>query len=315
MLLVNLGTPEDASPNAVKRFLTEFLTDERVINLPKLIRILLVKFIIIPLRLKKVSHAYQSIALPQGLPMRVYHQKLQEKLAVTLNNLTSNADTKIDYTVSLGMRYGRPSIAEGADLLKDCETVTVLSLYPQYTTSTSVSAIDACMLALESYTGIKRIEIVRNFYEHPQYINAMAQHIQYYLPKNDFLIFSYHGLPVQQNNLTEISYEQQCLNTSRLLAMTLGLAQDGYTTGFQSRLGSLPWIQPYLDQVLINTIQKGIKNIAIVSPSFMTDCLETLEEIAIQVKERWLELGGERMTFIPCLNDSDQSVAVLLALI
>lgn len=310
VLLINLGTPDSAEVSDVKRYLREFLTDKRVISLPAPLRYLLVYGLILPFRAKKSAHAYQSIWTNEGSPLRHISEQFSSLLQTQLGP---------SFKVALGMRYGKPSISEALAKLKHCSSIVVLPLYPQYSSAATGSSLEEVMRLVKSWDVIPSLNVIANFYQHPTYIQAQAQLIKAHYNTEDHLLFSYHGLPEQQIiqsgcesvcvNACPLDplknpgcYKAQCEKTSFLLAKTLNLEPSQYSTSFQSRLGKTPWIKPYTDKWLITLREKGVKNLAIACPSFVTDCLETLEEIGMQARCDWQTLGGERFTLIPCLN-------------
>ncbi len=312
LLLINLGTPDQDSIPAVKKYLREFLTDKRVIDLPALLRYILVYFFILPFRTKKSAHAYQMIWTTQGSPLLFHHQNLARQLQIELGS---------DIKVVLGMRYGSPSITSALNQLRDCQSITILPLYPQYSSAATGSSIEELMRIITTWEVIPSINIIRDFYQHSAYIKAQAEVIKNQLNEDTHLLFSYHGIPerqilksgcekICQNNCPEITtknqgcYKAQCYETSRLLAQELKLDTQQYSTAFQSRLGKTPWIKPYTDELLIELAQNGVKKLAITCPSFVADCLETLEEIGMRTREQWMELGGEQFTLIPCMNEA-----------
>lgn len=302
VLLVNLGTPDNCDPKSVRRYLKQFLNDPRVIDLPRVIRWFLVNWLIIPRRYKKSAAAYQEIWLEAGSPLLVNSQAMKEALALELG---------VEYQVELGMRYGNPSIQTAVEKLKGCDNLRVLPLFPQYATASTGSAIAEFQSIISKIMLKQRdmpeIRIQEDFYQHPGFIAAYADIIQKHIERNiadkkiDMLLLSYHGLPERQLDKTRC-YRTQCYATSDLIANALGLSQSQYRVSFQSRLGRTPWIKPYTDLLLPEFIQQGIRNIAIACPSFVADCLETLEEINIRAREQWQSLGGGEFTFIPCLN-------------
>lgn len=311
LLLINLGTPNRDDVSAVKTYLREFLTDKRVIDLPALMRYILVYLLILPFRAKKSAHAYKLIWTEQGSPLLYHSKNLANQLQLDLG---------LDFTVALGMRYGRPSIQNAVEQLNQCESITVLPLYPQYSSAATGSSIEELMRILSTQEVIPSTKIIRDFYQHHDYIKAQAQVIKNHLPDDAHLLFSYHGIPERQilkSGCTTVCkedcpvvtsnnqgcYKAQCHQTSRLLATKLELHKHQYSTAFQSRLGKTPWIKPYTDELLAELADKGIKNLAITCPSFVADCLETLEEIGMRSKEQWMKLGGEQFTLIPCMND------------
>lgn len=313
LLLINLGTPSSPKKSAVRKYLREFLTDKRVIDLPALIRYPLVYGTILPFRPKQTAKAYQAIWTDEGSPLLIHSRNLADKLQTRLG---------ADWKIALGMRYGEPSIAQGLKQLEDCQQLTVLPLYPQYSSAATGSSIDKVRQLVERRYPQTTLTIIRDFYQHPGFIDAQAALIQPQLSQHDYLLFSFHGVPERHlirtgcsqicapmcgpsDQINPICYKGQCHNTTRELAKKLDLSENKYGMAFQSRLGKTPWIKPYTDEVLPELIQKGVKRLAIAFPSFVADCLETLEEVGIRAKEQWMALGGERLTLIPCVNDSD----------
>lgn len=323
VLLINLGTPDTADTKDVRRYLAEFLSDSRVIDLPALIRYPLLYGLILPFRPKKSAKAYQAIWTEQGSPLLMHSKNLQNKLQLTLGS---------EWQVSLGMRYGSPSIKTALEELRFCEHLTILPLFPQYSSAANGSAIERTLDYLKKQNVIPSIEVIRDFYQAPAFIDAQAAIIKPWLKDHDHLLLSYHGVPerhiirsgcasVCENACPELvatnqgCYRGQCYGTSKALALALNLSTAQYTTAFQSRLGKTPWIKPYTDEVLTTLAQQGIKRLAIACPSFVADCLETLEEIGIRANEQWLALGGEKLTLIPAVNDDDRWVSGLCELI
>jgi ferrochelatase len=314
ILCINLGTPDAPSTKAVRRYLKEFLMDKRVIALPYIIRWILVHCIIVPFRSRQSAHNYQTIWQQDGSPLMIYTKKLIDKLQKKLGP---------DVYVTFAMRYGNPSIP--SVLKKHCQTsehITILPLYPQYASATNGSSIEDVLQTLQSLEAIPSIRVIREFYNDVDYIEALAHSIKPYIDENTHLLLSYHGLP--ENQLAKLGcqpvcqsacsktpkigipcYRQQSFITSECVAKALGLNTIQYTVSFQSRLGKTPWIKPYTDEMLHELSKKGIKHLAIACPSFVADCLETLEEIGIQAEQTWKTLGGESFKLIPCLNDQD----------
>jgi len=315
ILLINLGTPDNCDPQSVRRYLKQFLNDPMVIDLPGLVRWFLVNCLVIPRRYKNAAAAYQKIWLKGnspletgkgGSPLLVYSEAMKEALAIELG---------AGYQVELGMRYSSPSIQTAVEKLKGCDTLSVLPLFPQYASAATGSAIAEFLKIACKYKqeNISTARIQENFYQHPGFIAAYAHIIQKHIqediqglnPKSkklDMLLLSYHGLPERQLHKSTPCYRTQCFATSDALANVLGLSKSQYRVSFQSRLGRTPWIKPYTDLILPEFIQQGIRNIAIACPSFVADCLETLEEINIRARKQWQTLGGNAFTFIPCLN-------------
>jgi ferrochelatase len=314
VLLINLGTPDNCDPKSVYAYLKQFLNDPRVIDLPTLIRYVLVNGIIIPFRYKQSAHAYQQVWREKGSPLLTNSQDLVNALQQKFDNNTQ---------IALGMRYGNPSIESAFESLKGCEKIIAIPLFPQYSSAATGSATAALLKVLGAQWNIPEISIKRDFFNNPDFIAAYASVIKDHLNhKNiDTLIFSFHGLPERHidksdcrsvcsrsedcpalDQLNTFCYRAQCYETARLIAQELNISSDGYTVSFQSRLGKTPWIKPYTDIVLEELRQKNKETIAIVCPSFVADCLETLEEINLRAREQWQTLGGKDFIFIPCLN-------------
>lgn len=312
ILLINLGTPDHCDPKSVRRYLKEFLNDPRVIDIPPLLRWMLVNLFIIPLRYKKSAAAYQQIWEEAGSPLLVYSQQLTNALAHTLGD---------QYQVELAMRYGQPCIADAVQRLSGCERVIVIPLFPQYASASTGSAIEKTLKLFSKQWNIPEIVIKKDFYNQSKFISAYAEVIRQSTQDHsiDLLLFSYHGLPERHITKSQcdvagayFDYRAQCYETSLLLAKQLELTTEQYCTSFQSRLGKTPWIKPYTDILLPELREKGVKNIAIACPSFVADCLETLEEINIRAREQWQQCGGENFIFIPCLNSHPMWVEALV---
>lgn len=334
ILLVNLGTPLAPSKTAVRKYLKEFLSDPKVITLPFLIRWLLLYLIILPFRSPKTAQLYQKIWTAQGSPLLIHSRALEKKLAQLLKN---------KYTVSLGMRYGQPSLESALHQLSAaaCKEITVLPLFPQYAEAVTGSVITAIEYLAKKHKYPFTIRFIKDFFNHPRYNESLAQTISDHIKKEGtqtkHFIFSYHGLPYRQlspqhcqgkiclptercsTRLNHASqsrcYRAQCYITADLLAQSLKLSPDQYSVAFQSRLGRTPWIQPYFDHHLAHLAQQDIKHITVICPSFVADCLETLEEIAIRGKETWKSLGGITYTCVPALNASDTWVTAVSQII
>lgn len=330
ILLINLGTPDAATAPAVRRYLREFLSDPYVIDIPALPRWILLHAVILPFRTKQTTAAYQQIWTEQGSPLLTNSQALTEKIHEQL---------KETYTVALGMRYGQPSIQSAVDRLlsDDLEKIIIMPLYPQYADSTTKSSLQYAKKIISQKNDTIAIKTIDDFYDNSNYLDAKAGLIKTTLKNTDFekLIFSYHGLP--ERHIQRVCHEKidcdlkkpcpsmgssntqcyraQCYTTSNHLAKKIGLATSDYLVTFQSRLGKTPWITPYTDLSLNELAQQGIKNIAVVCPSFVADCLETLEEIDIRAKAQWQELGGNKFIRIPCLNDNTTWVNALASIL
>ena len=326
VLLVNLGSPESTNPKDVKKYLDEFLMDKRVIDTPYLLRAFLVKGIILNTRPKKSAEAYKKIWWDEGSPLIVLSERLHKKVL-----------KKSDIPVELAMRYGNPSIKNGIQKLVDkgVDELLLIPLYPQFAMATTETILVlAEKICKKQFPNIKLAHIPA-FYNKPDYIAVLSESIQQELHKTnpDHLLFSYHGVPerhIKKSDITnshckidgsccntpskahEFCYRHQCYETTKLVAQHLNLKEGFYSTSFQSRLGRDPWLQPYTDITIDNFAKNGVKKLAVVTPAFVSDCLETLEEIGMEAKHSFIENGGESFSTVPCLNDNDNWVQVLV---
>lgn len=314
VLLINLGSPDSTNVEDVRKYLREFLMDPLVLDSPYLIRKLVVEFAILPKRPADSAEAYKKIWWDEGSPLIVISKRLTDKV-----------QQASPIPVALGMRYKNPSIQAALQELHDqgVTDVLVIPLYPQYTMSTTETVALKTKEIQQKYFPNINLTYLNYFYHRPDYIKVLADKIKENLPENfDKLVFSYHGIPerhdkkavVKAKKFPELkikTYRDQCFETTELVRQELGLSEDQIQVSFQSRLGKDPWIKPYTDFVLADLPKQGVKNIAIVAPAFVSDCLETLEEIAMGGKEIFEENGGESYTYIPCLNDDQAWVNVV----
>lgn len=308
MLLVNLGTPEKPTAPAVKKFLGQFLHDRRVIDLTRWIWCPVLHGIVLPFRSPKVAKLYQSIWLDDGSPLMVHCRRQREKLEKSLGK-----------PVALGMTYGEPSVKAALDSLlsQGIEELTILPLYPQYSSSTSASVFDSVARAFRSLRVIPSVKFIRSYHSEPSYIKALACSVTdcwALFGKGDYLLCSYHGIPKRYAELGDI-YPKHCEETTALLKKELGLGEDKIGMSYQSRFGREEWLTPYTDETLDALPSKGIKNLYVITPAFSVDCLETLEEIAEQGKISFLESGGEQYHLVPCLNESEEHITMMCELI
>lgn len=329
VLLINLGTPDAPTPAAVGRYLREFLMDGFVIDTPASLRWFLVNVLIVPRRKHQSAEAYQKIQLPEGSPLLVYTRALAQKVAVELGD---------EYVVEFAMRYGNPSIRSALAKLKDraVDRIIVLPLYPQYAESSFETAVvEVQRRAAELGCG-DRLIFLPPFYDRPEFIDAFASKIRQALAEQDseHMVFSFHGLP--ERHITKLHaqhclgstscchqigeanrncYRAQSFATARSIARQLGLNDESYTVSFQSRLGRAKWIGPATAEVLTELARRGKKRISVACPSFVADCLETVEEIAIRGRETFIAAGGEDLQLIPSLNDEPVWVAAVAAMI
>ncbi len=315
ILLVNLGTPDGHDKRNMRKYLEEFLTDRRVIEWPKAVWYPILYGIVLNTRPRKSGEAYASIwnnELDES-PLRTFTRSQSDKLAAALSGMDN-------VVVDWGMRYGNPSIASRLDALKEkgCERIVVFPLYPQYSAATTATVNDKVFEALMKMRWMPAIRTVPPYHDDPVYIDALARSIEKHLAKLDFspekVIASYHGIPQSYFRKGD-PYHCHCMKTSRLLRERLGWPADRLMTTFQSRFGPEEWLQPYTDKTIEQLAKDGVRNIAVFNPGFVADCLETLEEIAGEGEEIFHEAGGKNFTHIPCLNDSEEGMAVLETII
>ena len=311
VLLVNLGTPDGHDEVSMRRYLKQFLSDKRVIELPTWKWWPILNLIILRTRPKKSGEAYATIwnnELDEG-PLRTYTRSQAEQLA---KRMSVEENLIVDYA----MRYGQPSIKDKLNALKEqgCERILIYPLYPQYAASTTATVNDDAFDALKEMRWMPAIRTVPAYHDDPVYIDALAKSIENHLETLDFVpervIASFHGIPQRYFDNGD-PYHCHCHKTSRLLEQRLGWEKGRLMTCFQSLFGKEEWIKPYTDKTLEALPAEGVKNIAIFNPGFVCDCLETLEEIAIEGKETFLEHGGENYSHIPCLNDDDIGMDVI----
>jgi ferrochelatase len=318
VLLVNLGTPDSPSVPDVRKYLREFLMDERVIDVPLWNRWPLVNLIIAPFRSPKSAKIYQELWLPEGSPLKIYGVSNEKVMQETLGD---------GYVVKLAMRYQNPSLPAAINEFKklNLQKIIVIPFFPQYASASTGSVHQRIFELMSDWQTIPEIHFVNYFYNHPLYIQGFVNNAQKFIAKTnyDHFVFSYHGLPARQmekacfgkkcgkdvceKEITEKNfhcYKAQCFETSRLLAAKLGLHENQYTTCFQSRLGRSEWIKPYTDDIIKDLAKKGIKRVLAFSPAFVADCLETTIEVGEEYKEMFVEHGGEQWDLVESLNES-----------
>lgn len=317
VLLINIGTPDEPTPEAVGRYLREFLMDEYVLDMPFIKRWLLVNRVIVPRRKHYSAEHYQKVQMPEGSPLRVHTERFAAGLITELGN---------EYAVEIGMRYGNPSIANGLSKFKKAgvDRIVAAPLYPQYTQSSFETAVAETRKQAKKLGITDKLVFLDPFYVDDGFIQSNAkvvgEHLHAHPP--DYVLFSFHGVPVRhikqldKNNhcgdndtccavvgaANANCYRAQCHATSRAIASAVGLTPDQYTTCFQSQFGKDEWIGPSFEGLLEELPKRGIKTVAVACPSFVADCLETLEEIGIRGREEFQEAGGDDLTLIPCLN-------------
>jgi protoporphyrin/coproporphyrin ferrochelatase len=325
VLLVNLGSPDSPTPKDVKKYLGEFLMDERVIDVPLWARTLLVKGIILNTRPKQSAKAYKKIWWEEGSPLIVLSERLENKLK-----------KEVELPIALAMRYGSMTIKEGLQKLVDqgVDEVLIVPLYPQYAMATTETILVLAKELRDAHFPQLTLSDLPPFYNNPEYIKVLSNTIKASLKGKTYehLLFSYHGIPERHIRKSDITkshckldksccvtpseahtycYKHQCLEVTRLVGQKLGLEDNVYSTSFQSRLGFDPWLQPYTDRTIERLGKEGTKSMAIATPAFVSDCLETLEEIAMEGEEIFHEVGGKEFTTIPCLNDDPAWVSLL----
>ena len=326
ILVVNLGTPASSEAKDVARYLREFLMDGRVIDIPAWKRWLLVTLIIAPFRAKKVSKEYKKLWLDEGSPLLVYGRRFVGKLEQQYNSE--------QVKVTLAMRYQNPSIKKGLEELREfgAQQIIVFPMFPQYASATTGSVAEKVMRITAGWNVIPSIQLINSYHKNPAYIKVFAEKVKKDVEKHrpDHVLFSYHGLPERQlrkanegkavycnfpscdcrkeNGKNSYCYRSACFETSKLISQELGFPDEQFTTSFQSRLGKSPWIQPYTDDKIAELRKQGVKNLLVVSPSFVADCLETTLEIGEQYRDLFMELGGESFNYTSSLNDEDQWV-------
>ncbi len=329
LLLINLGTPDEPTTAAVRRYLREFLGDPRVLDINAVGRKLLLELIILPTRPAKSAHAYRSIwDDKRGSPLMYHSQDLAAGVAAKLGP---------QWRVQLAMRYAKPSIQSGLEALvaAGVDRIVVLPLFPQYASSSTGTAVARVMELAQQAWNVPVLDFVPAFFDDAGFLDAFAAIGNQSLAeaKPDHVLFSFHGLPVRHITKTDTTgahcfksetccdtltnpacYRAQCFHTARSLAARLGLTTNGYTVCFQSRLGRTPWIQPYTDVVLDELAKKGVKRLAVMCPAFVADCLETIEEIGMRAREQFKAGGGEELVLVPSLNATPAWVAAVAAI-
>lgn len=310
ILLINLGTPEAPTPASVRAYLREFLSDPRVIEIPRLLWWPILNLFVLTTRPKVSAARYERIWTPEGSPLRVHTERQTTLLRGYLGERF-----RVPFDVDYAMRYGTPSIAEKLATLKarGCDRVLLLPLYPQYSASTTASALDAAYAALARMRNQPEIRTVRHFHDDSGYIEALAQSVRDEWVKRGqpgFLVMSFHGVPRRTVDLGD-PYYSQCQTTGRLLAEALGLEAEQYRITFQSRFGRTRWLEPYTVEVLEELGARKLERVDVICPGFVGDCLETLEEIAIEGKNIYLGAGGRELRYIPCLNERHEWIRAL----
>lgn len=327
VLLVNLGTPDSQNPKDVKRYLKEFLTDGRVIDLPWLFRQLLVKGVIVPRRYRNSAKLYSAIWTKQGSPLKVYGKQVTLGLQELLGD---------SFQVELAMRYQSPSIERGLEALRSCRHLVIVPLFPQYASATTGSIYQEAFRVLQKWDVIPALSCIDHFETDPEVIEAFCDSAsQHDFSKYDHFVFSYHGLPEKQirkanscspclksadccQTLTEknqFCYSAQCVATTQAIVSRLGLSSGEISHCYQSRLGRDPWLKPYTSDVLENLAKQGKKKLLVFCPAFVADCLETLYEIRVEYQTDFKKWGGERLELVEGLNANKKWITALKNLV
>jgi len=318
VLLINLGTPDDPSTGAVRRYLRQFLLDKRVLDINPVLRNLLVRGIIAPFRARSSGKLYRELWTDNGSPLKYYGYKVKEKLQERLGE---------DIVVELGMRYQNPSIESAALNLQkaNVDRIVIFPLFPQYASASSGSAIEEAMRVISQWNTVPEVVSISSYHDHPKLIKVFAENaMKHEMEKYDYFLFSFHGIPQRQliksdtnnhclqspdccktlNENNKMCYSAQCYDTAYRIAKQLKLSKDQYSISFQSRLGKDPWTEPFTPDVLKDLSKRGFKNLLVFSPSFVADCLETTIEIGDEYHEEFMEMGGESLDLVESLNSN-----------
>ena len=313
ILLCNLGTPDAPRPTELRRYLKEFLSDPRVVELPRLLWWMILNLIILRIRPRRSAKLYQSVWTDSGSPLMVYSQ---EQVKAVKHRL---AEKYGDIPVVLGMRYGNPSMAAAVKELTDqnVRDIIVLPLYPQYAGATTGSTFDAIAKTFTQLRWVPELQFINGYHKSEGYLDALCTAIKRHIETHgqpDKFIFSYHGTPERYLKKGD-PYHCFCHQTTRLVREKLGFDEAQVMTTFQSRFGREPWLQPYTDKTLEQLPKDGVKHIAVICPGFSSDCLETIEEIDMEARESFIEHGGEQFHYIPCLNDDPVHIDALVGIL
>ncbi|MEX8519104.1 MAG: ferrochelatase [Leptothrix sp. (in: b-proteobacteria)] len=316
VLLVNLGTPDAPTAPAVRRYLAEFLSDPRVVEIPRAVWLPILHGIILRTRPRKSAAKYASIWTPEGSPLAVWTSRQAQRLQAHLHRELGSGETLM---VLHAMRYGQPSVAEQLDTLKaaGCTRVLVLPLYPQYSGTTTATVFDAVYAWAGRTRAVPELRFVNHYHDDKAYINALANRVLAHWQQHgraEHLVMSFHGVPERTLQLGD-PYHCECHKTGRLLATALGLLPEQYSLTFQSRFGKAKWLEPYTEPTLAKLAKNGLKSVQVICPGFVADCLETLEEIAMECRNTFLSASGKQYDYIPCLNDDPAWIEALSGLV
>lgn len=320
VLLVNLGTPDAPTPSAVRRYLAEFLADHRVVEIPGLLWKPILHLAVLRVRPSRSAKKYAMIWGPDGSPLLSHSQKQRTLLMGYLGQRLKELGLPSDVApVELAMRYGKPGIPDAFARLKSqgCDRILAVPLFPQYSASATAAALDAVFAHAQRLRRLPGLRTVESFHDDPGYIRALARNVNDYWMRHgrpERLVMSFHGLPRRSLDLGD-PYHCQCQKTARLLAAELGLDSTHYLVTFQSRFGRAEWLKPYTKESVVRLAKDGLARVDVVCPGFVADCLETLEEIGIEVKQAFLGAGGREFHAIPCLNEHPQWIAALVEVV
>ena len=313
VLLTNLGTPKSPTRKDVKKYLNQFLSDKRVVDINRLLWIPILKLIILTIRPSRSAKLYQKIWTKEGSPLLVFMHRIKNKIIKILEKQNT------DYVVEVGMRYGEPSIENALTKIKESKVskIIVFPLYPQAGSPTTSTTLDEISRVFSKWPWVPELRFINGYHDNSGYINALSKSIENASKKEgvpEKILFSYHGMPKRYLNNGD-PYYCFCHKTTRLVAEKLNLNESQYDMSFQSRFGTEEWLKPYTDKILIDYARQNIKNVHIISPGFSVDCLETLEEIKIQYLELFHKNGGKKLYYIPCLNESDDHIKLIKTII
>lgn len=308
IVLVNLGTPDAATRPAVRRYLKQFLSDPRVVEIPRLVWWFILHLLVLPLRSRKSAEKYRMIWTREGSPLKVHTEKQAALLRAALGERGHNS-----VKVAVAMRYGSPSLPEVLDRLKaeHCDRIAILPAYPQYSGTTTGSIWDAVFAHYAKVRNVPELRLVKHYHDHDGYLDALSESVLAYWEahgRGQKLVMSFHGVP-KRTLLLGDPYHCECQKTARLLASRLRLSPDDYVVTFQSRFGKAEWLQPYTAPTVQQLALDGLERIDVICPGFISDCLETLEEISMQVRRDFEAAGGKDFHYIPCLNESPAWIA------
>ncbi len=314
VLLTNLGTPDEPTPRALRRYLAEFLADPRVVETPRMVWLPILHGVILNIRPAKSAHAYRQIWTEAGSPLLAFSRR---QAAALRHSLQERCPGPV--RVALGMRYGNPSIRAAMEELREAgaRRLLVLPLYPQYCAATTASTVDAVSAVLRTWRWLPELRTVMSYHDHGLYIGALKRSVESHWASHGRagrLLLSFHGIP-REYMLAGDPYHCQCRKTARLLREALGLGTNECLVTFQSRVGPAQWLQPYTDVTLSELPARGVKSLDVLCPGFSADCLETLEEIAMRGRDTFLQAGGERYRYIPALNDDAGHIEALVELV